>query len=152
MNPVFCTTEPAPFGMHGETFTAPAQVMRDAKDNPPRHSDTYPFYASGYLHGELEGEAGYDVPILVSGEFPDSVGEYECQVYVTPRKLANAILVIWDTGKFRVKKESGLPEITSAAVEGAENKPYLRYLIVAADDTKALKYARTSASKGDIAL
>ena len=122
----FCTSEP--FGMFvsdgsGKRMTAPESAFQ--KPISPLFERMGAI--SAYLHGDLQDEAGFDVPAIVAG--PDAPldpagGEAPCEVWVDQDKpVRQSLFIYW-------------PVANDA--HGAR----WRGLIVAQNDERSLRYAR----------
>lgn len=82
-----------------------------------------------YLHGDIQGQAGFDIPRMVDGELLVADGEHECLVEL-PDSKTPCLLVLWRAGNTGDKPPR-------------EN---WRGLIVSKDDADSLKYARRCAA------
>lgn len=85
-----------------------------------------------YLHGEIQGLAGFDIPVLVEGDLDmglEHMGE-ECMVEPFPFEPKRCKLYMWFDGSNVTGLESGRK---LRSVHG---------LIVAEDDAAGLAYAR----------
>lgn len=83
-----------------------------------------------YLHGVVEGEAGFDIPIIIDGELTikDKVVA-PCQVEL-PGKIIPCTLFMWNT------RHKGTLLVSNREVD------FIKGLIVATDDKRSIKYAK----------
>jgi hypothetical protein len=65
-------------------------------DNAPEELHSY---GGVYMHGKLQDDIGYDIPILTEGEM--QVGVNDCEIQFPDGKVVSARAYIWQT-KFKV--------------------------------------------------
>jgi len=75
-----------------------------------------------YLHGDLETDAGFDIPIFLEGEYTDS-GIHDVE-FIFPDKVTMCKMYLWNFKEFGIKRVNGL--------------------IVDINDTESLEYAISS--------
>lgn len=115
----FTTTDPyCLFGGEQSELLVPA---RSPKVNAP-----VGLFANLYLHGDIQGKAGFDIACPIDGELSFSPGEHECVVEL-PAGKTECVMVMWQP----------------AWAKGPEYKA----LIVDKADAESLKYARKRAAE-----
>lgn len=120
----------------------------------------------GYIHGEVERLAGFDIPRLCQGEIlvdREEPVELSCVVWAKPDQPVDCIAVIWPNQEFVCwRGDSGTTHLTAEEAysmaevhrsrAGADTpevrvEQVFRYYIVAEDDESGLAHARKQAAE-----
>lgn len=167
----FCTTEPHCMFEFGDALkkkmTAPEDAFGERYIGYVRGPEMPCNIAMrGYLHGDVELAAKFDIPVMCQGEIlldTNETIEQTCGVWVNPGEVRDCIIVAWPEQKFILwignsgTNHSSIEEAHNAKMEydakmvGRNGGPEVRieqvfhYLIVQEDDSRSLKYARQCA-------